>query len=133
MLEFDAGNIDEALPFLQHALAASHGFAPAWEALGTIALNRGDLATALQNLTNAVNANPRRGSAHFLLAVIHAKASRPSETAKALQTAFRLDPSLLKTARQTDVISGLFSHDELAALADSTDTTAIAPDEAERE
>lgn len=131
MLEIRAGNLDEAVPFLQHALAASQRFAPAWEALGTIALNRNDLAAALQNLQNAVNANPGRASTHFLIAVSHAKASRPDDTAEALRTAFRLAPALLETARQTEVINRLFSDDEFAALAGtgepSQDEAADAP------
>ncbi|MFQ5806399.1 MAG: tetratricopeptide repeat protein [Phycisphaerae bacterium] len=117
VLENRAGNPDEAIRCLDHALAASHDFAPAWEALGLIALNRGDLPTALLNLTNAVNVNPRRPSAHFLLALSHAKASRPRETLEALRRAFHLDPSLLEAARQAGVITRMFSEDELAALA----------------
>ncbi len=120
VLELRAGNTDQAVPYLEHALAASYGFAPAWEALGTLALNQGDLATALEHLTKAVNANPRRASSHFLLAIIHAKASRPAEAAEALRTAFRLGPSLLETAKQTEVISRMFSADELDALAGVT-------------
>jgi tetratricopeptide (TPR) repeat protein len=117
MLELRLGNPAEAIPFFQHALAASQRFAPAHEALGTISLNQGDLTTALQNLENAVAANARRGSAHLLIAVTRAKLSQPGETAEALRAALRLDPSLLEAARQTEVISQLFSADELAKLA----------------
>ncbi len=121
ILELQAGNVDEAITALQTALAASSRCAPASEALATIALNRGDLLTALQNIEHAVNVSPRRASAHFLLALIHAKASHLAETAAALRTAFRLDPAFLDTARQTEAIRGLFSEDQLAALAAPTD------------
>ncbi len=119
MLELRAGNPDQAVPFFEHALTASQRYAPAWEALGTIALNRGDLPTALQNLENAVVANPRRGSTHFLIAIIHAKTLQPSATADALRTAFRCDPALLDDARQTEVIRRLFTDEELDALTQS--------------
>jgi len=137
MVELQAGNTEEAIAFLEHALAASHAFAPAWEALGTIALNEGDVSTALRNLTNAVNVNPRRAPAHFLLAIVHAKASRPRETADALRTAFRLERSFLDVAKQTEVISRMFSEDELDALASDATVvppkSPVEPDEAERE
>lgn len=129
MLELHAGNADQAIPFLQYALAASQRFAPAWEALGTIALNHDDLPTALQNLSNAASYGPPRASTHLLLAILHAKASRPSETAEALRTAFGLDPSLLETARQTEVITRLFSEDQLAALASRSDVPPREPDQ----
>jgi tetratricopeptide (TPR) repeat protein len=126
-VEIRAGNTEEARDFFQHALAASRQFAPAWEALGTLALNEGDLATARQNFAEALNVNPRRAATHLLLAIVHAKASRPQETAAALQTAFRLEPTLLETARQTEVITRLFSDEELRILAGlepaPTDTT----------
>lgn len=117
VLELRAGNAEAAIECLDRALAASHGFAPAWEALGTIALNRGQVATALQNLSNAADANPSRASTHFLLAVVHAKASRPKETVESLRTAFRLDQSLLEAAKKTEVIRQLLSDNELEALA----------------
>lgn len=117
MVELQAGNAAAAISMFQHALAASQRFAPAWEALGTIALNRGDLQTAMQNVTNALAANSRRAPAHFLVAIIHAKASRTEETAGALRTAFALDPSLLEVAEQTPVITAILSQDALAQLA----------------
>jgi tetratricopeptide (TPR) repeat protein len=137
MLELQTGNVDQAVVYLQKALAASYRFAPASEALGTIALNQGDLAAALQNFTNAIDANPRRASAHFLSAIAHAKASRPGEAAEALRTALRLDPSYLDTARQTEVIRDVFSEEQLEALAASAgsgpEDAPGEPDEARRE
>ena len=55
------------------ALLASVGAAAA---LGTLALNRGDLPSALESISRAVQADPRRAPAHFLLALAHAKATR---------------------------------------------------------
>ncbi len=83
MLELRAGSPDDAIPFFQNGLAASQRYAPAWEALGTIALNRGDLPSAMQNLEQAIEANPRRAAAHFLIAIIQAKTLRPTATADA--------------------------------------------------
>jgi tetratricopeptide (TPR) repeat protein len=137
MLELEAGNIDDAIPLLEHAVAASHSFAPAWEALGTIALNQGDVSTALENLTKAVNANPRRATTYFLIALAQAKASRPVETADALRTAFRLDSTFLETAKQAEAIRRMFSEDELAALAEGAavvpSRAPTTPDKAEPE
>jgi tetratricopeptide (TPR) repeat protein len=131
VLEVRAGSPDDAIPFFEKALAASQRHAPTWEALGTIALNRGDLPAAMQDLEHAVAANPRRASAHFLIAIIHAKTLRPTATADALRTALALDPSLLEEAQQTEVIRRLFTDDELEALADGPSELAPPPDEAE--
>ena len=131
VLELRAGNPDEAVPFFQRALAASGRYAPAWEALGTVALNRGDLPTAMQNLEHAVAANPRRASTHFLIAIVHAKMLQPSATADALRSAFRFDPTLLEQAGQTEVIRRLFTEEELNALARDSDDLAAPPDETE--
>ncbi|MBU0616840.1 MAG: tetratricopeptide repeat protein, partial [Planctomycetes bacterium] len=131
VLEVRAGSPDEAVLFFEHALAASQRYAPAWEALGTIALNRGDLPSAMQNLENAVAANPRRASAHFLIAIIHAKTLRPTATADALRTALGLDPTLLEQARETEVIRRLFTDEELEALAGGSGD--VAPLESETE
>jgi len=117
VLEIEAGHPEAALPCLQRCFAASARYAPAWEALGTLALNRGDLPSALANLSNAVQLNPRRASAHFLMAIVHAKASRREEAAQALQDAFRLDQTLLETAKQTEVLTRMFAVQELENLA----------------
>ncbi len=117
VLEIEAGHPEAALPHLQRCFAASARYAPAWEALGTLALNRGDLPTALANLGNAVQLNPRRASAHFLTAIVHAKASRREEAAQALQEAFFLDETLLETAKQTEVLTRMFAEQELENLA----------------
>lgn len=133
ILELRADNPDEAVPFFQKALAAAGRYAPAWEALGTLALNRGDLPAAMQNLEQAVAANPRRASTHFLIAIVHAKTLQPDATADALRSAFRLDPTLLEQARQTEVIRRLFTAEELQALARAADDLAAPPDSAEPE
>jgi tetratricopeptide (TPR) repeat protein len=117
VLEIEAGNPEAALPYLQRCFAASARYAPAWEALGTLALNRGDLPTALENLGHAIEINPHRSSAHFLIAIVHAKASRREEAAQALQEAFSLDEALLETAKQTEVLTRLFAEQELENLA----------------
>jgi tetratricopeptide (TPR) repeat protein len=112
-----AGQRDIADMYLRNALATDARYAPAWEALGSLALNRGDLAAALQDLDNAVAANQRSATAHFLIAIVHAKASRRDQAAAALRAAFALDPTYLEVASQTDVLARLFTPQDLLALA----------------
>lgn len=117
MLEIRQGRTDTACDYLQNALATSARFAPAWEALGQIALNAGDLGSALDNLEKAIEANERRASAHFLVAVTYAKASQSEPAAEALKAAFLLDPGYVETARQTEVLTRLFTSEGLEQLA----------------
>lgn len=126
MIELRSGHADAAARLLEAALTASPQYAPAWEALASLALERRDLATAVQNLTLAIQANPRRSTARLLLAIAHAKASRRDEAGQALREALHLDPALLETARQAEVIARLFEPEELeqmaAEVAAATDT-----------
>jgi tetratricopeptide (TPR) repeat protein len=117
VLEIETGNPEAAISYLQRTFTASARYAPAWEALGTLALNRGDLPVARENLINALEINPRRASAHFLLAIVHAKAARQEEAAQALQDAFLLDETLLETAKETEVLTRMFGQDGLEELA----------------
>lgn len=117
LVELRAGRVEEAARLLEASLTASPQYAPAWEALAGLALERRDLATAVQNLALAIQASPRRASAHLLLAIAHAKASRRDEAGQALREALRLDPALLETARQAEVITRLFEPEVLAQMA----------------
>jgi tetratricopeptide (TPR) repeat protein len=128
MLEIREGQPETAKNHLQNALATSARFAPAWETLGSLALNTGNLDAAIENLQKAVAANERLASAHFLIAVAHAKASRREPAASALQTALQLDPAYLERAQQTEVLIRLFTADELKALAAPPAETAPAED-----
>lgn len=130
-VEMDAGQPAAAIDHLNRALRASPRFAPALEALGSIALGQADdaagagdvdvaereLAVAVAHLVAAIDADPRRATARFKLAVAHAKASRVEQTASALEAAFALDPSLLDAARKTEVITRLLSDEDLLELA----------------
>jgi len=131
VLEMQAGKPDTARLHLENALAASANFAPAWEALGAIALNERDAAAALECARKAISANPRRAAGHFLAALAHAKASAAEPAAAALMEALRLDPELLEEAKQAEVLTRLFSPGELEELARpaTTDTqpSATAP------
>ena len=125
VVEIQAQRPDAAVPFLQNALVASARYAPAWETLGLLALNRGDLVSALETFSNAVAANPYRASTHFLIALAHAKASRPDEAAAALRIAVNLDTALLEEALRTDVFTRLFEPGEIEAMVEpaaDTDT-----------
>ncbi len=117
MLEIREDQPETARNYLQNALATDARYAPAWEALGSLALNAGNLDAAVENLQKAVTANDRLASAHFLLAVAHAKASRREPAAAELQTTFQIDPAYLERAQQTEVLTRLFTADELKAMA----------------
>lgn len=117
MTEISAGNAASGRQYLNNALAASAGYAAAWEALGAVALNEGDADAALAHLRNAVRHDPGRASAHFLMAVAHAKRGERDLAADALRHAFAWSPEMVEQAKVTEVISGLFSAEELQALA----------------
>ncbi|MBK8913073.1 MAG: tetratricopeptide repeat protein [Phycisphaerales bacterium] len=118
VLEAGQGRNDDAAAAFDAALAASARFAPAWEARGSLALGRGELMAALEGLARAAELEPRRATAHFLIAIAHAKASRPEQAAAALRVLFAIDPSYVDRALQADVIRKMFGPDELAALRD---------------
>lgn len=123
MLEYREGQFEAARMFLHNALATSARFAPAWEALGQIALNADDPEAALADLQKAVESNERRAAAHFSIAIAHAKMSQRGAAAEALKTAFRLDRSYVEKAQATEVLSRLFTPDELQALATAKETS----------
>lgn len=116
VLDVSQGDSDGAA-FFHNALAASTRFAPAWEALATQALNGGELHTAVDNARRAVDADPGRPSAHFLLAICEARAGRRDAAASSLRAAFELDPALVDEAARVESITALFAAGELAALA----------------
>lgn len=131
VVELRAGAPDVAAPYLERAIVASPRFAPAWEALAAASLALADQATeagaddvarshldaAVRALSVAIEANPRRGSTHFLLAVAHAKAGRVDQCAAAMQTAALLSSRWIEVARGTPIIARLFLPEELDALA----------------
>ncbi|MFH1747386.1 MAG: tetratricopeptide repeat protein [Planctomycetota bacterium] len=117
MLEIRENRPDAANDYLQNALATSARCAPAWEALGQLALNANNLAAAMDNLDKAIEINPRRATAHFLLALAYAKASQAEPTAQALTSALQLDPKLLATAQQTEVLARLFTATQMEEMA----------------
>ncbi|MBW7906303.1 MAG: tetratricopeptide repeat protein [Phycisphaerae bacterium] len=123
ILALRRGDADGAARFLQAALTVDARYAPAYEALAAQALERQDVTAAVQHLDLATRAAPRRASAYFLLSLAFAKSSRKDDAAAALRQALALDVDLLATARATEVLTRLFSEDELAALA----TPASAP------
>jgi len=129
-LEVREGQYDAAQMLLQNALATSANYAPAWETLGWMALETGNIELALEDLHNAVVANPRRASAHFLVAHASAQLANREETAAALRAAFALDPSYVDKAR-TEVFLRLFSEAELEALAADAATAEGEGDQAE--
>ncbi|QOJ15801.1 MAG: tetratricopeptide repeat protein [Planctomycetia bacterium] len=125
VVEAGHGRLEDAAAAFDAALAASARFAPAWEARGSLALGRGELTAALESLARAAELEPRRATAHFLIAIAHAKASRPEQTAAALRVLFAIDPSYVDRALQADVIRKMFGADELAALRDGPPAEAM--------
>ncbi|HMQ16980.1 MAG TPA: tetratricopeptide repeat protein [Phycisphaerae bacterium] len=117
ILALRRGDSEAAARFLQAALTADARYAPAYEALAAQALERQDVTAAVQHLDLATRAAPRRASAYFLLSLAFAKTSRKDDAAAALRQALALDVDLLATARTTEVLTRLFSEDELVALA----------------
>lgn len=95
------GEEQAAAQHFNAALAADPAFAPSWEASATMALNRNDLATAIEALLLATRANPLRAQSQFLLALAYAKADNAEQARSALAAALRLDPQLADTARQS--------------------------------
>lgn len=113
------GDDGAARRYFQTALTASPRYGPSWEALAAIALNEGELQSALQNLENAVQAGTRRGSVHLLLAITHARLGNRDEMVRALRAALTLDPRLAETAKQAAAIVKLIDPAEIEALAAS--------------
>jgi len=116
-LEARTGRTSTAKSHLKNALARTPRMAAAWEGLAVLEIDEGDVKLGLEHLAQAVAINPRRASAHFLRAVGHAKLSQAQAAAQALQTAFQLDPRYLEEAKQTEVLLGLFTADEMERLA----------------
>lgn len=121
VVELRSGDLDAAAKYIRRSLAASRRYAPAWEALARVALNRGDLQTAAQNAAHAIEANPYRASAHVLLAIASARMERAEPTLDALRAAIKLDPTALQTARDTDAIQRLLSREQWEELARSAE------------
>lgn len=117
MIEVGAGNPSSATKYLQRAVATAPGYAPAWEALGSLAINRNDWNDAQKCLSNALDANPGRAGAHFLMALVHAAAGRKDETFKSLSVALMLDHELLAAARRVEAFKRMFDEKELQRLA----------------
>ncbi len=127
MVEIRAGNEQAATPFLSEALAASESYAPAWEALGVLALNRGDVRDAVDYLTQAIRTGPQRATSHLLLAIAYARLSRREDVLRELRTAVRLDRSLVARAREAPVLRALLTRRDFEQLATSAPSTQPRP------
>lgn len=130
LLEARAGQYERAGFYLKNALACSARMAPAWETLAVLDIGTNDVHTALEHLAKAIEINPRRASAHFLVAIAQAKLSQHEPTAAALEAAFRLDKeTYLPKAKQVDVLMRLFTPQELDELAAEQPGKAPAPEQ----
>ncbi len=127
MVEIRSGNEDAAAAFLSEALGASESYAPAWEALGVLALNRDDVDSAIDYLRQAVHTAPWRASAHMVLAIAYARAARREEVLRELREAVRLDPSLLARAREAPALRAVLTRRDFEQLATATAPASPAP------
>jgi tetratricopeptide (TPR) repeat protein len=116
-----------AAEYFKNALASSARMAPAWEALAAVELNAGHVDAALQDVGKALEINARRASAHFLAALAHAKVGQREPAAGELRAAFELDPGYVEEARQSDVITRLFTPSDLEALGSAPATQESPP------
>ncbi|MCA9244247.1 MAG: tetratricopeptide repeat protein [Phycisphaerales bacterium] len=114
-IELETGNLAQAESYFRKAVEISESAAAAWEALASLAMNRDEIPEAIELAENAVLANPRRASAHFLLAIANARANEPEPAAKALRDALAINPALLGQAAQT-ALGEIFTPDELSQL-----------------
>lgn len=114
-IELATDNPALAEAHFQRAVEIQAAAAPAWEALASMALNRDEIAQAIAHAEAAVRANTARASAHFLLAIAHARAGEPEPAAMALHAALALNPALLEEAENT-ALGELFTPEELAGL-----------------
>ncbi len=126
-LEIDAGRHDLAENHLLNATACDADFAPAWESLAVLALNRDQIDDALAHLEEVVRINPRRASAHFAQAIAHAKRSEGEPAGAALRKAFQYQPRYLEEAKHTEVLLRLFSPDQLDQMAQEGPISATQP------
>ena len=116
ILELHSNDAERAIAALQQTLEEEHRHSPAWEALATIALNDGDLPSAGTYVDNAIAANPWRPSPHLLRAIVKAKANQREQARESLATAVQLDPTLIETAAQADILQSIATTEELRAL-----------------
>lgn len=116
LLEARAGNNERAKLHFQNATARAAQLAPAWEALALLEIDGDELDAAVEYLNRAIQINARRASAHFLMAIAHAKRSQREPAAAALRLAFRRDERYLAEARQTEVLTRLFAPEEMDEL-----------------
>ena len=114
--EINAENNAEGEQFLNRALAASALYAPAWEALATVALKNGQVDTALGHLETAVRNDSGRPNAHLLSALCHAQESQRDQAAAALRRAFAIDSTFIERALDMDALARMFDRSELEAM-----------------
>lgn len=115
----DAAGADD---LFQEATRAAPQYAPAHEALGIAALNRGEIEEAKARFVQALNHSPARTTSQFLIALCEAKAGNAAAAADALHKAIAQDPSFAALARETEALAGLSSAVESAPALSSQPT-----------
>lgn len=83
---------------------------------GVISLNDGDHATAIKQLTKALELEPKNAHVQYCLAAAHALGGDAPATAKLLKQAIGSDPSARVHARVDEDFSRVWDSDEVAVL-----------------
>jgi tetratricopeptide (TPR) repeat protein len=83
---------------------------------GVISLNDGDHATAIKQLTKALELEPKSAHIQYCLAAAHALSGDAPSTAKLLKQAIGSDPSALVHARVDEDFSRVWDSEEVAVL-----------------
>jgi Flp pilus assembly protein TadD len=116
VLEINNENDEAGEQHLNKSLAASALYAPAWEALATIALKSGDVDAALDRLSTAARHDAGRPNVHLLIAFSFAQKEQREQAAAALRTAFALAPAIIDRAAEMDALTQMFERAELESV-----------------
>jgi tetratricopeptide (TPR) repeat protein len=85
-------DLDGAETAYRNAATADPRSALAWDGLGIVAFNRGQLTVAEQNFAKATSLNPDLERAHYHLALAYGQQKRLDAAVRELREALRLAP-----------------------------------------
>jgi hypothetical protein len=98
------GELAEALPMFEHALALKSDYLEARSNLGTVLEEQGDLDGAESQLRQALALGPNYWRAHYALGLVHRKQGRNSAAAAEFGQVLRLKPDHRGARIQLDLI-----------------------------
>ena len=76
---------DEAIKYLNEAIALRSDYADAHYQLGKIYLEKNDIAKAVEHLETAANADAKKDYIHYQLSIAYRKAARAEDAARELK------------------------------------------------